>query len=206
MLKRNAAVPVVAGLILAGAAAAWAGGSPARPTLVTAAHPAGAPPAGGPEGGVEREAGRRSLKACLEAAGEDRTARRACIARAGPGPAKAGAHHRGHHRGGPMAGPLGHLGRAVHGTVTVPAEGGGYEEVTFDRGVVDPATSGTRIVLDRPDGPEVAIQLTADTRYHGIDGAAAIVEGRPALVVSREGRALHVFQRAHRAAHEGGNN
>ncbi|MGH9283408.1 MAG: hypothetical protein ACRD0S_10795, partial [Acidimicrobiales bacterium] len=86
-------------------------------------------------------------------------------------------------------------GRAVHGEVIVPDGEGGWQEVTFDRGQVDAATDESRVVLDRPDGPEVSLALTADTKYHGIENAGAIVEGRPALVVSKEGKALHVVQK-----------
>ncbi|MGH9151130.1 MAG: hypothetical protein ACRD03_01715, partial [Acidimicrobiales bacterium] len=133
-----------------------------------------------------------ALRACLQQAGEDRDARRACLAEAGP----AARHGMKHLRRGP-GGAFGAfpLGRAVHGTVTVPDGEGGWREVTFDRGTVDEATDGSRIVLDRPDGPTVTVALTPDTEYHGIADAAAIVAGRPALVVSRDGAALHVAQR-----------
>ncbi|HVM02487.1 MAG TPA: hypothetical protein VM263_07435 [Acidimicrobiales bacterium] len=190
MLKRNVGVVLVAGLVLAGGAAALAGGSAPRPTLLAAAQAdPTTPPSGPADGGADRRARAEALRACLQQAGEDRDARRACLAEAGP----AVRHGLEHLRRGPFgAFPL---GRAVHGTLTVPDGEGGWQEVTFDRGTVDEATDGSRIVLDRPDGPTVTVALTPDTEYHGIADAAAIVEGRPALVVSRDGTALHVAQR-----------
>lgn len=200
MLKRNFAVVLVAGLVLGGGAVALAGGDPARPTLLAAQAdpPPSTPRAGEPS---DRRAARQALRTCLEQAGEDEAARRACkeaagaALRGGPG-----------HRRGP--GPLGllPLGRAVHGTVTVPDGNGGWHEVTFDKGTVDEATDGSRIVLDRPDGPTVTIELTAETRYHGVADAAGLVDGRAALVVSRDGKALHVAQRDPDRPHRPGNN
>ena len=190
MLKRNFAVVLVAALVLGGGAVALAGGGPARPTVLSAQT--GTPPSSTPnaEEPADRRAARQALRTCLEQAGEDEAARRACKEAAGPalrrGP--------GHHRRGP--GPLGllPLGRAVHGTVTVPDGNGGWHEVTFDKGTVDEGTDGAKVVLDRPDGQTVTIALTAETRYHGVADAAGLVDGRPALVVSRDGKALHVVQ------------
>lgn len=214
-MRRNRFALATAGLVLGAAAFAWDGGAQERPTLLTAAHPGEPGPAGGqaPDD-QERRARRAALRTCLQQAGEDRPARRACFARAGagarPGSAEGsdGRHHRGpgaFHRGLPGA-----LGRAVHGTVIVPDGAGGFEEVTFDRGRVDAASDSSKIVLDRPDGPEVSLALTPDTKYHGIDNAGALVDGRPALVVSRDGKALHVMQKVPRPpAHggkDGGNN
>lgn len=201
MLKRNAAVFVVAGLVLAGGAVAWANGPAARPTVVTAAQSTDGttPPAA--RTNEERRAGRAALRACLEAAGDDRGARQACFATAGVRPGRHPGRPGPHKAGLPFA-----LGRAVHGTVIVPDGDGGWQEVTFDRGKVDEATDSSRIVLDRPDGPTVTIALTSDTRYHGIAGAADVVEGRGAVVVSRDGRALHVLQRDREAKGGRGNN
>ena len=201
MLKRNFAVVLVAGLVLGGGAAAVAGDDPARPTLLAAQAD---PPPSTPEAGerAERRAARQALRTCLEQAGEDDAARRACKEAAGP----ALRHGPGHHRRGP--GPLGPLplGRAVHGAVTVPDGNGGWHEVTFDKGTVDEATDGSSIVLDRPDGQIVTIELTADTTYHGVADAAGLVDGRAALVVSRDGKALHVAQRHPDRRHRPGNN
>jgi hypothetical protein len=205
MLKRNAAVVVLAGLVLGGAAVAWAGGGPARPTVLAAAQtdqsapppstpatPAtpATPPA--PLTDAERQAKREALKACLEAAGEDAAARQACMPAGMPGPAHKGPGGPGHP--GPLGGlPL--LGRAVHGDVVVPGPTeGAWQTVTFDRGKVDEATDASKIVLDRPDGATVTIALTADTKYHMIADAGAIREGEPAMVVSKDGKALQVVQ------------
>jgi hypothetical protein len=205
MLKRNFAVVTVVGLVLAGAAVAWAGGGPERPTVLAAAQstdsttPPGTP--ADPPTDEERQARREALRTCLEQAGEDRAARQACFEQAGPGAKRFARRH------GPGHGPgiPGALGRAVHGEVIVPDGEGGWQEVTFDRGQVDAATDGSRIVLDRPDGPEVSVALTAETKYHGIEGAGDIVEGRPALVVSKDGNAVHVLQKDPEQIRPGGN-
>ena len=200
VLKRNAAVIVLAGLVLGGAAVAWAGDNPARPTVLAAAQtdesaPPTTPPA--PLTDEERRARREALRACLEAAGEDAAARQACI----PAGARKGPGHPGRHgRPGPLGG-LGLLGRAVHGSAVVPgAIEGTWQTVTFDRGRVEAATDGSKIVLARPDGETVTLALTADTRYHGIADAAGIKEGQPALVISKDATATQVVQRdpAHR--------
>jgi hypothetical protein len=201
MLKRNFAVVLIAGLVLGGGAVALAGGDPPRPTVLAAQTdpPPSSPPDA--EAAAERRAAREALRACLEQAGEDEAARRACKEAAGP----AFRHGREHRRG---PGPLGlvPLGRAVHGTVTVPDGNGGWHEVTFDKGTVDEATDASKIVLDRADGQTVTIELTAETKYHGVADAAALVDGRPALVVSRDGKALHVAQRDPDRRHRPGNN
>lgn len=202
-MRCNRVLLATAGLVLGAAVLAWDGGAQERPTVLTAAHPGGPGPAGAPApADQERTSRRAALRTCLQQAGEDRPARRACFARAGAG---AGADSKRHRRPGALHHGLpGVLGRAVHGTVIVPNGSGGFEEVTFDRGRVDAATDAGRIVLDRPDGPEVTVALTPDTKYHGIDNAGALVEGRPAMVVSRDGKALHVVQKVARPGGEGG--
>jgi len=202
MLKRNFAVLLVAGLVVGGAAVALAGDDPARPSVVTAAQTGETPPPGpgGPDQ-ADRQARREALRACLEQAGEDRAARQACVEAAGPGIL----HHKG--RRGP-GGPLGPalLGRAVHGTAIVPNPDGGWHEVTFDRGQVDEASDGSKVVLDRPDGETVTIEVTAETEYHGVENAEALVDGRPAVVVSQDGKALHVLQKDPERRRGPGNN
>lgn len=217
VLKRNVAVFLLAGLVLGGTAVAWAGGSPARPTVLAAAQAAGATtpstgPAATPLTPAERQAKRAALKACIERAGEDTAARQACFAAAGL--PKVGEHGPGHggpgKPGGRLGGPggLGALAKAVHGTVIVPGEGATWQTVTFDRGTVSDATDGSKIVLDRPDGVKVTIALTAATKYHGIADAAAIHKGKPAMVVSKDGKATQVVQRdpAHAKRPGTGNN
>ena len=207
MLKRNFAVLLVAGLVVGGAAVAMAGDDPPRPSLLAAAQSEETPSSTAPAGEAPEDlrARRQALRTCLEQAGEDREARQACLEAAGPGVLhhRRGPGHPGRHGAG-IGMPL--LGRAVHGTVVVPDGDGGWQEVTFDRGEVDEATDGSKIVLDRPDGETVTIELTGDTRYHGIADAAAVVEGRPAVVVSRDGKALHVLQKDPDRRHRPGNN
>lgn len=200
MLKRNFAVVLVAGLVLGGGAVALAGGDPPRPTVLAAQAdpPSSSPDADEPS---DRRAARQALRACLEQAGEDEAARRACKEAAGPALRRGPGHRRG-------PGPLGlvPLGRAVHGTVTVPDGNGGWHEVTFDKGTVDEATDGSRVVLDRPDGQTVTVELSPETGYHGVADAAGLVDGRAALVVSQDGEALHVAQRDPDRRHRPGNN
>ncbi len=126
------------------------------------------------EGRPDREA----FKQCRQRAGEDQAARRACRQQFGrdkraPGP----------------------LGRAVHGDLVVRGEDGQFENLTFDRGTVNGATDASRLVLDRPDGKQVTLELTAETRYRGVDGAAQLREGERAMATSRDGKALSVHQR-----------
>lgn len=199
MLKRNLPILLVAGLVLGGAAVAWAGGDPARPTLVAAAAQEGSTSSTTPPARLtpeERQAKMQALRDCLQKAGQDDTARRACVQAAGlPKPRPGGDHHK---PGGPGPGPgFGALGRAVHGTVVVPGENNTWQTVTFDRGKVGAATDTSKIVLERPDGQTVTLALTADTKYHGIDGAGAIQKGQPALVVSKDGKATQVVQGRH---------
>jgi hypothetical protein len=82
---------------------------------------------------------------------------------------------------------------AIHGDILVKTKNG-YQVVTFDRGTVT-TISGTSITIRRPDGVSVTKTLTPDTKYKGISGAAAVVTGRPAIVVSQHGTALVVAQR-----------
>ncbi len=104
-----------------------------------------------------------------------------------------GRHGRG--RDGGRKGGGGQLRRAVHGELVVPAEGGAFEKVTFDRGRVSQSSDGGRIVIDRPDGQQVSLALTPETRYRGIQDANQVRKGANAMVTSRDGRALTVTQR-----------
>lgn len=106
-----------------------------------------------------------------------------------PGPAAGPVHRR---AGGRAGGPL---RRAVHGDLVVRGEGGKFETVTFDRGEVDPSSDGGKVVIERPDGPKVTLQLTPETRYRGVRDATRLRKGEPAVVTSRDGKALTVAQR-----------
>jgi hypothetical protein len=180
MLKRNAAVIVVAGLLLAGGAFAWAQGQPDRPEVDqgTAAQ--------SPE---ERRARAEEFRRCMEAAGDDQEARRRCFEQFRP----AGRRHHG----------PGILRRAVHGDVLVAGENNQFEELTFDKGTVEEGTNANQVVLKRRDGQVVTIQLTADTRYHGVQNAGELQEGKPAVVVSKDGKARTVAQRGDRPPRTG---
>ena len=97
-------------------------------------------------------------------------------------------------RDGANAGP-GPLRRAVHGDLVVRGQDGRFESLTFDRGTVNEATDTSKLVLDRPDGKQVTLELTSETRYRGMEGAAQVREGQPAVATSRDGNALSVRQR-----------
>lgn len=165
-MKRTVVLLLVATLGLGGSSMAWA---------QTADPPAPSP---------EREARKAAAKACREqvAATKDRDALKACLGRAGIEPRP----------GGP--GKL--RRRSVHGEHIVKGRDGTFRTVQVDRGTVGPATTATRIVVVRRDGVTVTLALTAETRYRGIDGAAAIRQGEPAQVISEGGTALGVRQKA----------
>ena len=121
------------------------------------------------------------------------------LANAGPGdpPAQAAptstttAPGDGPRRPGPGGGPL---ARAVHGNLIVRAQDGTFENVAFDRGTLT-AVSDSSLTLQRPDGVDVTVKLDGDTRYRGVENAAALRKGEPAAVVSKDGTARVVMQR-----------
>ena len=84
--------------------------------------------------------------------------------------------------------------RAVHGDLIVRAKQG-FENVAFDKGEVV-RHSATSVTLKRADGVEVTKAINATTRFRGISPAGEIVDGRPALVVSKGDAALLVAQRS----------
>lgn len=88
-------------------------------------------------------------------------------------------HHRGHHKPGMEV-----AGRAIHGDVIIPNGEGGFEEVTFDKGIV--RQEGDGYVLERPDGVKVQVKLTDSTKFRGIENASQIRVGEPAMVVSEK--------------------
>jgi hypothetical protein len=79
------------------------------------------------------------------------------------------------------------------GTFT-KAQDGTFEEVTFDRGTLT-AVSATSVTLHRPDGVDVTLKLDGDTRYRGVENAAALQTDKPAAVISKDGTAKVVMQR-----------
>lgn len=147
MLKRNLAVLVLVGALLAGGAYAWAqtsDGSPSAPTTQPTSTP-------GP-------------KAADQTPGQ---------------------------RGGRAGGIL---KRVVHGDLIVRGKDG-FQNVTYDRGKEDGVSDNT-LTITRPDGKKVSVKLTSDTKYKGVKDASELQAGRPTLVVSKDGNALIVGQRA----------
>jgi hypothetical protein len=71
----------------------------------------------------------------------------------------------------------------------------GFENVTFDKGEVV-RHGATSVTLKRPDGVEVTKAVNDDTRFRGIGSADELVDGRPALVVSKGDTATLVAQRS----------
>ena len=135
--------------------------------------------ADGPGPGARGEA-RRQCVADMKAAGqkrgpEARQALRRCVGEAGVA-AKLGAD--------------GLYKRAIHGDLIVRARGG-FESYTFDKGKVD-SVSSTSIALTRPDGRQVTLSITSDTKHRGAWPAQA---GKPALVVSQSGKAVLIVQK-----------
>ena len=85
-------------------------------------------------------------------------------------------------------------GRAVHGDLIVRGRQG-FANVTFDKGDVV-RHSATSITVKRADGVEVTKTVDGATKFRGIHSAAEIVDGRPALVVSKGDTAALVAQRS----------
>ena len=85
-------------------------------------------------------------------------------------------------------------GRAVHGDLIVRGRQG-FVNVTFDKGDVV-RHSATSITVKRADGVEVTKTIDGSTRFRGIQSADGIVDGRPALVVSKGETAVLVAQRS----------
>jgi hypothetical protein len=106
-----------------------------------------------------------------------------------PGERRAG---RGHARRALRARRLG--GRAVHGDLIVRSKKG-FENVAFDKGEVV-RHGATSVTVKRADGVEVTKAVNGDTRFRGIESADQIVDGRPALVVSKGDTATVVAQRS----------
>jgi hypothetical protein len=86
------------------------------------------------------------------------------------------------------------LERADHASVELKVKG---QWVTYDvdRGQVK-AVSPTSITLARPDGQTVTATIDATTKFQGVTGEGAIQTGQEALVLSDNGMALRIRQRA----------
>ena len=92
------------------------------------------------------------------------------------------------------AGASGLLRRVVHGDLVVRGKDG-FQNVTYDRGKEDGVSNNT-LTITRPDGKQVSVKLTSDTKYRGVKDASQLQAGKPTLVLSKDGNALTVGQRA----------
>lgn len=86
------------------------------------------------------------------------------------------------------------LRRVVHGDLIVKAKGG-FQNVTYDRGTEDGVSNGT-LTITRPDNKKVSVKLTSSTKYRGVKDASQLQAGKQTLVLSKDGDALIVGQRA----------
>ena len=93
------------------------------------------------------------------------------------------------------------LRRADHATLEVKVKGQ-WVTLVLDRGKVT-AVSSTAITLQRPDGQSVTLQITSATHFNGVASEAAVRTGVAATVISDNGTARRVAQRAHPAAAAG---
>jgi hypothetical protein len=101
----------------------------------------------------------------------------------GPGP-----------KGGRGPGAMGALGHAVHGDLIVRTKDGTFEKVVFDRGTLT-ASDADSLTLHRPDGVDVTVKVDDQTRYKGVENAAALQQDQPVAVVAKDGTAKAVMQR-----------
>ena len=86
------------------------------------------------------------------------------------------------------------LRRVVHGDLIVRGKDG-FQNATYDRGKEDGVSDNT-LTITRPDSKKVSVKLTSDTRYRGVKDASGLQAGKPTVVLSRDGNALLVGQRA----------
>jgi hypothetical protein len=86
------------------------------------------------------------------------------------------------------------LKRVVHGDLIVRGKDG-FQNVTYDRGKEDGAANDT-LTVTRPDGKQVSVKLTGDTKYRGVKDASQLQAGKQTIVLSKDGNALMVAQRA----------
>jgi hypothetical protein len=142
MLKRNLAVLVLVGALLAGGAYAWAQTSDTSPA---------APTTTAPKSGQQAPAARGQRAKGL-------------------------------------------LRRVVHGDLIVRGKNG-FQNVTYDRGKEDGVSNNT-LTITRPDGKQVSVKLTSDTKYRGVKDASELQTGKQTLVLSKDGNAVMVAQRS----------
>ncbi|MBV8235595.1 MAG: hypothetical protein JO075_07825 [Acidimicrobiia bacterium] len=85
------------------------------------------------------------------------------------------------------------LRRVIHGDLLVRTKTG-FQTVTYDRGTED-GVSGSTLTITRPDNHKVTVNLTATTKYRGVQNASELQAGKQTLIVSNDGNALSVAQR-----------
>jgi hypothetical protein len=95
-------------------------------------------------------------------------------------------------------GPL--MGRVVHGDLIVRGKDGTFENATVDKGILE-AKGDKNLTVKRADGKTVTIKVDDATKYRGVAGFDALQTGKAAVVLSHDGVARMVGQRA-----PGGNN
>jgi hypothetical protein len=193
--KRMVGVLVALLFVLGLGGVALANGLPERASFQTAGSTTTA--AGGakePKGDKGRFGELRTcVKAKVDAGATKADAAKACAAELGlPAGPPVGKGPRGPK--GPKGGQgLGRLGKATHGELVVPKDGGGYETVTFDRGAITAVDAGS-LTLKRADGPSVTLKLVDTTTYKGKAKAPAdLTAGDEVDVLSAGGvaRAVH---------------
>ena len=86
------------------------------------------------------------------------------------------------------------LRRVVHGDLIVRGKDG-FQNVTYDRGKEDGVSNDT-LTITRPDGKQVSVKLTSDTKYRGVKDASQLQAGKQTIVLSKDGNAVTVGQRS----------
>jgi hypothetical protein len=98
------------------------------------------------------------------------------------------------------------LRRADHGDVEVSVKGTTgtptWKTVTFDRGQVTDVAAD-HITLARPDDKSVTLKINGDTKYKGITSWQQVTKAQGAIVISENGNATVILQKAPGAAKPG---
>jgi hypothetical protein len=169
MVKRHLAGLIVAAVVVGGGATAWA----AAPDASSGSTPS-APSRPTKE---QVKACRDAKQAGQEPSAECRQLRQQAGRRGRPGPGDAIER------------------RMVHGDLIVRGKDGTFENVTVDKGTVD-SKGDNSLTLKRADGKTVTLKVDANTKFKGVENFAAVQTGQPAIVVSHDGTARLVGQRA----------
>ncbi len=90
---------------------------------------------------------------------------------------------------------LAFLKGADHGDVEVKVKGGTWKTVTFDRGQVGDVAAD-HITLARPDGKLVTLTINAGTKFKGVTAWQQVTKAQGAIVVSDNGTATLIIQKA----------